>query len=82
MKIIQGKKYRVLIECHNKSESDESKFVLLPGEEYVVDFVYQDKNESFVFLKDFKFDEEDESSMYRELSININLFPYIFEEVI
>ena len=79
MKIKEGQKYRVLIECHHftiENEPEEKGFVLFSGEEYVVKFVYE-KNESvFVNLGDFI--NEYGNTISR--TINLKTFSSCFEE--
>lgn len=72
MKIEKEKRYRVLITFHKFMDSDSDKFILLPGEEYQVDFVYERGNDTFVNLVDG-------SEENRELSVRLDTFKHIFD---
>ncbi|MEI6480212.1 MAG: hypothetical protein WCO12_01680 [bacterium] len=79
MKIIENKKYRVLIECHHftsQNELEEKGFVLFSGEEYVVKFVYEKNGSVFVNLGDFT--NQYGNTVSR--TINLETFNSCFEE--
>jgi hypothetical protein len=90
MKIQEGKKYNVLIECHHFRSAEDIErgefmdeigqihdggFMMRCGEIYKVDYVYERDNVVFVALK-----TKDEFGKLIERSINLTLFLHCFEE--
>lgn len=91
MKIREGKKYKVLIECHHFRSVEDAKrgefmdefgqihdggFMMFCGEIYRIHYVYERDGAVFVALK-----TEDEFGKQIERSINLTLFLHCFEEV-
>lgn len=81
MKIKENQKYRVLIECHHftlENESEENRFVLFPGEEYVVKFVYEENESLFVNLGEYTNQYGNQISR----TVSFDTFKTCFEEIL
>ena len=81
MKIKTGVKYKVITECHSFKNLDDpiekEGFVLFPGEEYTVDFLFDRGGIGFVYLGTFKNEFGEEV----ERSIGLAIFENCFEEI-
>lgn len=81
MEIKANTKYQVVIECHyfsNNPNAQEENFVLFPGEEYTVEFLFDRGGIGFAHLGIF----ENESGRKTERVVGFDIFRNCFKEVL